>query len=192
MKKYILLFALLSLIATLFFTLNEETYEGFVTIENDKFILNNKEFNPIVLNYVTSLQKDSNTIWASAYNGYNPDSKIFYKSKKEAQQQLLANLNLIKDLGFNTVRITSIGEANIDKKNDVLSFNTYTNNNKVEALVLSNDSIIETYLNTIEELLTLVEKAELKPIEQLEKKWMHWLPNTEKKYCYSNKQQLIL
>ena len=137
--------------------------KGLVTMENKNFILNKEVFNPIVLNYVTSAMIDGEKFWAGPYTGYNLDGLNVSKNKDESHKKILANFNLIKEQGFNTVRVVGIGEPDIGD-NEVLSVSGFTPDNKRGTIILKNDSVIDVYLNAIQEILEIAEEAELKTI----------------------------
>ncbi|OFY93642.1 MAG: hypothetical protein A3K10_12530 [Bacteroidetes bacterium RIFCSPLOWO2_12_FULL_31_6] len=136
-----------------------------VTLVDGKFEFNNKPFYPIVLNYTVSLQTDGKDFWACSYKGYNPNAEFKYNTKETSQNQLRADMILIKDLGFNTVRIVGIGEPFInEEKNDELSINSYLANIRDSSIILSNDEAVFSYFQKIEDLLSIIDNAGLKAI----------------------------
>src|SRR5680860_197744 len=154
MKKYVLLFLLFCSIGTIYIIFPLSSSIERVTLVNGKFELGNKPFYPIVLNYVVTLQTDGKDFWACSYQGYNPNAEFKYKTKATSHDQLRANMTLIKDLGFNTVRIVGIGEPWFnEEKNDELTINASLANIKDSSIILSNDEALFNYFQNIEDLL---------------------------------------
>tara|TARA_R110001592_G_scaffold89033_2_gene261935 strand:+ start:1104 stop:2576 length:1473 start_codon:yes stop_codon:yes gene_type:complete len=165
MKKYILLFVFLSALGAIYLIFPIKNIDGFVSIEDQKFKVNDTVFYPIALNFITSAQTDGESFWVSSYKGYNPNSKFVYKNKTDAHKQLQTDMDLIKEMGFNTVRIVGAGEAFIDeKKEGALSLSAYNSDSEDTLISLYSDEVIENYLNSIEELLTIIDKSGLKAI----------------------------
>ena len=164
MKKYILLFLVFSLASALYFLISDETPEGFVSMKNDQFILNNEVFQPIVINYITSLQQDGKNLWVSSCKEYEKNAVHLPKVEQEYNENLFAEMTLIKDLGFNTVRIVGVGEPNINDKTEQLSLPSNNHNNNRTSILLNNDSTINVYLESISNALKIVDRAGLKAI----------------------------
>lgn len=164
MKKYALLFISLSILGAIYLTFPIKNIDGFVSIENQKFKVNDTTFYPMVLNFIVSLQSNGDEFWATSYKGYYPDSKFCYSTKEESQKKLIADLNLVKDLGFNTIRITSIGEPTIHEKENSLSMSLYTSSSQDTMIALSNDDAYLSYFTAMEELISIVDSLGLKAI----------------------------
>ena len=78
---------------------------GFVYIEDGVFKVDGETFFPMMLNYkVEMLEFDGDFVFAAAEYYDNPDG---YEptTKEEAREQFSGHMQLIKDLGFNTVRL---------------------------------------------------------------------------------------
>lgn len=139
--------------------------ECFVSIKDKKFSLHGKEFYPITLNYIVSLQTDGKNIWPCPYTGYNKDSKFQYRTKDSCLLQLKADMNLIKELGFNCVRLVGIGEKMIDnKKTGIISIAALTGECKNTSFILASDENYKKYLDALDELFHSVNQAGLKSI----------------------------
>ncbi len=182
MKNYFYLFLLFCFSGFVYFLYDSDYFyykqlgdaNKFVSIENNKFVLDNKPFFPIVLNYIVSLQRDQHKVWPSPYNGYyNNGFKHF--NRDSALAELTADMELIKKMGFNTVRITGVGEnAVADRYSGVLFVPTY-HESFADSLRFNKRSNYELYFNAIDDLLKVIDKAGLKAI--LLTKYFIALPN---------------
>jgi len=163
-KKYILLFSLVSFVAVIYLSYPFGSEEGYVSIKENKFHLNGKMFYPIAINYITSTQVDKNNLWISPYWGYTPDSKPPCTTKDSSLLQLKADMELIKEMGFNTVRIVGAGEESINEKTGALSVYAKMGNKKDTSISLSSDESYEKYLNALDVLFDAANHAGLKVI----------------------------
>src|SRR5438552_4141125 len=121
MRKYIALFILLSIGGIIYLIISSKIElniidnckfndDDFVTISNNKFQLNNKDFFPLVLNYTAQLKSDGSEIWPSPSIDYYTDSTKESMTRDSSLRDLRADMQLIKQMGFNAVRIVGIGE----------------------------------------------------------------------------------
>lgn len=165
MKKYLLLFLLLCSLGAVYVIFPLKTDDDRVKLVDGKFELNKESFYPIILNYVVSLQTDGKDFWACSYKGYNPNAKFYYKTKETSHAQIKAEMSLIKELGFNTVRLVGIGEPWVNnEKYDELGLGAYNLSNQDTTIVLLNDSIYNNYFTVVEEMLNIIESEGLKAI----------------------------
>lgn len=138
--------------------------KDFVSIQNNHFSVCDTAFFPVVLNYALSIQGNSKELWPSPNNCYEPNGSFRYNSKDSNLIQLQAQLDLIKKMGFNTVRIIGIGETNFDLKKKYIAVQYALNNNKDSAINLNNSENYTRYLNALAELFKATDKAGLKVI----------------------------
>lgn len=162
MKKYIVLFILFCIAAILYLSFPLNSKRGFVSIKENKFILNGKEFYPLAVNYITYFRADKNKLWVSPYHGYTPDSITPCFSKDSCLMQLRADMELIKEMGFNSVRFVGVGEEIIDKKTGQLSINANLSNNRDTVLILSNEENYKKYFDALGGLFDAANSAGLK------------------------------
>ncbi len=136
----------------------------YVSIINNQFSLKGKPFYPVVLNYIVSMQADeSGNVWASSFNGYTPNNKYRYITKDSSLMQLKAEMDLIKEKGFNTIRIVRIGEEQVSERGN-LSFMATVNNNHDVLFSLSESQNYDNYFNALNELFKIADTAGLKVI----------------------------
>lgn len=81
-------------------------YEGaFVTIDNDLFKVENDTFFPLMLNYIVSFQSEGDRFIVAPSKTYDSCNYVDAMGLDAVKKQLMGHFGLIKDLGFNTIRI---------------------------------------------------------------------------------------
>ncbi len=163
MKKYIFFFLFLSLGGIIYLAFPIHSKVGFVSMRDNKFFLNGEEFYPVAVNYFVSAQGDENNYWASPCFDYNTDPKYQYTSKDSSLKQLRADMNLIKEMGFNSVRLVGMSEVQVDEQNGKLAI-TVKDRNHETSIALSSDASFKKYLSALAELVDIADKAGLKVI----------------------------
>ncbi len=173
MKKYFFFFLLFSLAGFLYLSFPSDSNVNilsidkskFVSIQNNKFSLNGKLFYPITVNYIVGMQANKDSLWPCAYMGYNPDGRFQYTTKDSCLMQLKADMDLIKEMGFNSIRLTTIGEESIDDELiGRLSVRAKIGNLKDTTIELTNEGNYKKYFGAIEQLLDIINKAGLKAV----------------------------
>lgn len=165
MKKYLIIFFTSSIIVSLFLIFPIKDTSGFVSIKDGGFTVNNKPFYPIVLNYIVNIQSDGKSFWVAPTADYEKNKKFRFINKDSTLMQFKAEMNLIKNLGFNTVRIVGIGEVRVnEKENGSLSFRANINNTRDTLVKLQSNQDYEPYLSSIQEMLSIIDRAGLKVI----------------------------
>jgi hypothetical protein len=165
MKKYILLFIFLCAVTIIYLSFPLRRAEHFVSISDHSFMLDKKPFYPIALNYIVTMQGDKEgNIWPSSFNGYNAGEKYQYTTKDSCIMQLKAEMDLIREMGFNTIRVVRIGEEMLDEKTGNLSVGAMVNNEHTNMLSLEDNVNYKKYAGALAELFDLADKAGLKVI----------------------------
>lgn len=136
----------------------------FIYINNKKFYNNGKEFFPIAINYIITVRIDSNNVlWPSPYSGYNINT--YQKLNHEiCLNQLNADMELIKELGFNTVRF--VGFSNVTTYDSIsnISIESKSFSNENSKFFLNNDNDYNNFYNALDTLFKIVDKNGLKSI----------------------------
>lgn len=78
---------------------------NFVYIKASKFQLKGADFFPIMLNYVPAFRKAGNDYVLSPVKEYENPDKYETNTKDSIQHQLKGHLQLIKEMGFNSIRL---------------------------------------------------------------------------------------
>ena len=125
---------------------------NFVSVNNNKFELKNKDYFPLMLNYVVELRKIEDSIVLSAPKYYEDLSKYEANTFEENNTQLRAHLQLIKEMGFNSIRLIFISRMHKDSVG-------YFYNNKEKLYIHKNSKKI---LSALAEYLDIVESFDLK------------------------------
>jgi len=166
MKKYLFLFFLLAVLGILYLSFPINSKEHFVSMEGNKFKLNGKDFYPVAVNYLVTLHSDGKELWAAPATSYDVDSLHELLTKEECLKGLQADLTLIRELGFNTVRIVGIGEEAADdhKRMSDLSLFARCGRSRDTTLLLSNKEMYNKYFEALAGLFQEVNNAGLKTI----------------------------
>lgn len=153
--------------------------DDFVSIKGNQFYLNGNEFYPLALNYMVSMQTDCLSIWPSPHVGYHLDLKFHETDKDSTLTALMADFQLIKKMGFNTIRVVGIGEQSIDnKETGEMSINArYFNQNDV-CYHFADKKSYDMYFDAIDQLVNVADSAGLKVILLL--RTFSEVPATEK------------
>ena len=110
---------------------------AFISVNQNGFFLNDSCFFPLTLNYIAELQYGNGGLWACPANEYDSVKGHYYTSKDSCVMQLKADMELIKRMGFNSVRIVRIGETTINTENGEISVVANFKNQKDTTIVLS-------------------------------------------------------
>jgi len=127
---------------------NIESSRKFVRLNNNHFEIEGKHFFPLMINYVVCLRKIENELVVSCIKEYeNPD--IFESTTlKDNQYQLKAHLQLIKELGFNSIRLI-FDRVNFDEKGYY-----YPADNNIKKYLKNDESAI---INALDNYIKLVD-----------------------------------
>lgn len=161
MKKYSILFVLFSVAAIIFLWFTSDSKKQFISIKENKFVLDGKEFYPVAVNYLLSFQTDGSSIWPSPSNHYGNSSKFLYTTRDSCLLQLKADMELIKEMGFNTIRLGMEPSFNAETKE--LSMGMQMGRERDTTLILSKGDY-NPFLNALEELFATIDSAGLKVI----------------------------
>ena len=163
MKKNILFFIFLSIVGIIYLLPKTISKNGFVTINDKKFVLDGKPYFPLTINYFVSARLDGDNYWACPCFDYNTDKRYTYTSKDSSLKELKADMDLIREMGFNSVRLVGMCEPQVDEKTGAITFSAKDSTHE-KSFLLSTDASYEQYFGVLSELLDVVGKAGLKAI----------------------------
>jgi hypothetical protein len=126
-------------------------------MKGKKFKLNGEDFYPTVLNYIIALNADKNEMWFSPGRDYNNNDIAF--TKESALSKFKADMQLIKDMGFNAVRLGNDYQV----KNEKICVLTNNGSNVIEQL-LDNDNEYRKYLTAYSDMFKILDQVGLKAI----------------------------
>src|ERR1700758_792132 len=130
----------------------------FVTLDGKTFKLNGEDFYPMVLNYGVDVEIGNNLCWASPSNtGFGNETRDHNKEK--ANLKFKADMQMIKDLGFNTVRLVGIAEYEL--KDNAIKKNVDSGK---DTLVILEGETLEKYMNGMAEMFKILDEIGLKAI----------------------------
>ena len=164
MKKYIVVFIILIITSGFYFFSPFNSGSEFVSIEDDEFILNGSPFYPLAVNYIVTLQTDGNDLWVRPGIDYSTSKDEDSLTKTAFLQKFKTDMDSIKAMGFNSVRIVRVGEVLVDEAG-ILSVNANINNDEETSFVLTNNKAnYKKYFNALDEMLSIINEADLKVI----------------------------
>lgn len=130
----------------------DQQNEGFVCLDEKTFMIDNEPFFPLMLNYVVSFRNTGSEFWLSPVRDYeNPD---IYESDTKAgtDAQINAHMQLIREMGFNSVRIC------FDRLVSTKTISYYTADDRRLHITRDHKPII----NALEHFLNIVAKHQLR------------------------------
>jgi hypothetical protein len=78
----------------------------FIYLNGNYFELRNERFFPVMLNYCVSFRNINNELVVSPYLNYEKHGEFEYDTREETEEQLRGHFQLIKEMGFNSLRVT--------------------------------------------------------------------------------------
>lgn len=173
MKKYFLFFLFLSAFAIFYLIFSSDSNDGvapsdknkFVSINDGKFSLNGSPFYPLAINYIVGLQAYNGDLWPCPSKAYNSNGSFRYTTKDSCLMQLKADMDLIKEMGFNSVRFVGIGEEVVDEPQSGRIGVRLNNGNRSDSTaILWSEKSYKRYFDAIQQLLDVANASGLKVI----------------------------
>ena len=156
-NKFIsVLFFVLILFSSCYHSLPEKKAD-FIRLEGKQFKRNGNNFYPLILNYGTDLFMKDSVLWVRPTTGYN-DTDII-RTRESALHKLKADMLMIKDMGFNTVRIYGIGEYQL--KDNLIR--KYADNVK-DSLLILDGLMLERYFKALADMFQVMDEVDMKVI----------------------------
>lgn len=138
--------------------------QGFVTLEHGAFTEDGRPFFPLAINYIAHLEFDDTSCWAAPMLDPHRTEPLRSDARGPSLQMIKAEFELIRKLGFNTVRIVGIAsDLVLSEGDDTLHLQASYDNGKDSIYVLAGDQGLR-YLQAIDELIQVAALADLKVI----------------------------
>ncbi|HQZ42537.1 MAG TPA: hypothetical protein PK735_06585, partial [Flavobacteriales bacterium] len=134
--------------------------DGAVEMRDGQFVVREKPFYPMALNYILAIHVRGDSIWAGPSKDYARVDPNEEPSRAAMHTSFRADMELIHEAGFNTVRLVGIGELLRDRKGYFMKAFTI---NDVDTIieVLPDD---ERFLNELDTVMRIVREAGLRSI----------------------------
>ena len=140
---------------------NDAEERGFVVLGKDGFRIHGKPFFPMVVNYIASVRAVGDSLWIGPspnYASFDPRSA----SRERHMAALRADMELIRELGFNTVRMVGFADQAFER--DSLWFTVHNSADRDTLIQLEKDGSYERYLQAVSDMLDAVRAAGLRAI----------------------------
>lgn len=141
--------------------------EGFAKLENGRITINDSDFHVIAINYKIILRKKPDgTYFPNRFLGYEPSNKFLFNDPSLCIDQIQKDFQLCKQMGFNTLRIVGIGEANIinQKKDPKIYYAAHITENNLAEIDFQDENDWKNFQNAIGIVLDAAAKSGLKVI----------------------------
>jgi hypothetical protein len=135
---------------------------SFVSLKNDTFVLEGKPFFPLGVNYIVQLQWNDTACWAAPCRNYEVPGTFRFLSRDSSLMQIKAEFALMRNMGFNSVRITSLAsDLQPLEGNTGLALHSQYGTG-MDTLFPLNNATMPRYLDAVDELVTLAQESGLK------------------------------
>lgn len=137
----------------------------FVRIEDNRFVINGQKEMLLTANYIVTFQSDGETIWPSSYQGYQHNKRFTYNNREGSLQKLAAELQMMADMGFNSVRVVQLIEnVKAVPGSEDLHLRVYGPDGHGRDWALDSEERIQMFLGGVEDFNTLASEAGLSTI----------------------------
>ncbi|MGV9013487.1 MAG: cellulase family glycosylhydrolase [Flavobacteriales bacterium] len=135
---------------------------NFVVLENGAFAVEGKPFFPLGVNYIVQLQWNDTACWAAPCRNYEVPGTFRYLSRDSSLLQIKAEFALMRSMGFNSVRITSLAsDLQPLEGNTGLALHSQYGTGK-DTLFPLTSATMPRYLDAVEDVVDLAQEAGLK------------------------------
>jgi hypothetical protein len=158
-------YAMVTLTAVLFSTgCNHRAPAQFVQLENGRFVDQGKPFFPIAVNYIMHLQFNDSTCWAAPFRNYEKNDRFRYDRKDSTHLLVKAEFELIRNMGFNSVRITNLASDMELHGDSLFPWLPAQYGWGKDSLYPLTGELAKRYFDAVDELVALAEETNLKLI----------------------------
>ncbi len=137
---------------------------GVVSLENGAFVENGRPFFPLAINTIVHLEFNDTHCWAAPMVDPHRADHLHFSTRDSALLLLKAEFELMRNMGFNTVRIVGLASDLVVPEGSAdlcLKVKLHSGQDTLFAL---NGSRSEEYLDAVEEVVALAEQSGLKLI----------------------------
>ncbi|MEZ4760054.1 MAG: cellulase family glycosylhydrolase [Flavobacteriales bacterium] len=139
--------------------------QGFVDLQDGHLEVNGQLMFPVIMNYQVNLVFDGALMWPASYCGYNPGDRYRFRDPDSSALQVRAELALMKELGFNAVRVTSLTEGPVHLEDDPTPrLRVRTPEGQQEFLDLAMEGLERNYLAAVRRFLDLAAEEGMRVI----------------------------
>ena len=139
--------------------------KGFVDLREGRLEVDGQPFFPLVMNYQVNLVHDGERMWAASYCGYNPGDRYRFRDPDSCALQVRAELALMREQGFNAVRVTGFTEGPQYVEGDPHPHLKVRGPDSQEQLLdLDAPGLQDQYLNTVRRFLDLAAQEGMRVI----------------------------
>jgi len=136
----------------------------FITLKNGHFEDCGRRFFPLAVNYILHLQFEDSTCWAAPFRNYERNDVFRFNHRDSSLMLVKAEFELIKQMGFNTVRLVGITSDLIMTEGDsALSLRAQYGFGTDSLYRLSGDQS-RRYFNALNDVVQLAEETGLRLI----------------------------
>ncbi len=135
---------------------------SFVSMNGNAFALHGQPFFPLVVNYIVSLRATKDSLWASPNVDYSEPPQRLIASRSMDLEKLRSDMQLIKDMGFNSVRLVGFGET-FDRSNG-LCVKAKSMSVEDTFVCLTDGTHYEQYLKSMGDIFNTINACGLKTI----------------------------
>ncbi|MBN1187705.1 MAG: T9SS type A sorting domain-containing protein [Bacteroidales bacterium] len=117
MKRYLLILIVIVHVCS-------NAFAQFVEIDEEtkKFMLNGEEFYPVAMNYSTNFRFDGTKIYVIPAHGYGSTNAIECDNGTDCLETIKADMQMLQDLGFNSIRLLGFKPRYIDAEETQLGY----------------------------------------------------------------------
>jgi hypothetical protein len=136
-----------------------------VTIDSGSIFLNGQAFFPMAINYKVVINHDSAGLWISPAYDYIVNDTASYLNKNKAISLIKADFRLMKEMGFNTVRIVGAGEQlYYDYLADIMMLSVSKSNGPEKRVPIQDTLLYQGYFDCLDSLFSIAGTENLKVI----------------------------
>jgi len=138
---------------------------GIVQLGASGFTLNDSSFYPMALNYIVGPRWQNGELWFGPSADYRRERKDHFCPKMVAHERLRGDVELVREMGFNSIRIVGIcDEVGFIEPKDSLGIKVPLDLEHDTLLLFSDPVVMEQYLSALNEVFDICAEQGLKVI----------------------------